>query len=191
MTRRLALILTGLLLAFPLLAAEPFNLSPQYRAALFRGRDHVIDPDVGLYGVNFGATEPQVLEALGEPNGVIVLTERKRAYLYGSSHLLLFRNGRLEEVRISDHVFDWELSQQMDGHPFFDLGSWVVKPGLRKGISFAEARKLLGRPESKPDYRMSYDTEAAVVTLGFHSRSGPGSEDGFFLATLAIRHYGR
>jgi hypothetical protein len=157
--------------------ADALNLEPRYNPALYSARERAIDPDGSIYGVKFGATEKQLLEAFGVPNGVIAVSDSKKALLYGKSHLFILRGGKLRELKVGDHLVNWELSQQMDGNPFFDRGDWQLAPGIRNGMTFEEVQKLINRPSAVPNYRFTYDTKQASVTLHFagHSRS-PGAE---------------
>jgi hypothetical protein len=41
----------------------------------------------------------QVLDALGVPNGVIVISDTRKALLYGKSHMFVFRGGKFRELR--------------------------------------------------------------------------------------------
>ena len=173
-------------------AADALDLKPRYNHALFANRERTIDPDGSVYGVKFGASEKEVLEAFGTPNGVIAISETRKALLYGRSHLFVFRGGLLRELRVSEHNFHWELVKQMDGNPFFDRSDWVLKPGIRNGMDFEEVKKALNRPTAVPHYQFSYDSKHAAVTLNFSSfSSGPGAKpEGYRLLGFSILSYG-
>lgn len=173
------------------IALDALELNPRYNHALFAGRDRSVDPDGSVYGVKFGATEKQILEAFGQPNGVIAVSETRKALLYGKSHLFVLRGGRLRELRVGDHILHWELTRQMDGNPFFDRSDWVLKPGLRNGMNFEEVKKALGRPSAEPNYQFTYDSKEASVTLSFSSySSGPGAKpEGYRLSGFSIVSY--
>jgi hypothetical protein len=173
------------------LAVEGIDLQPRYDPARFSKLDRTIDPDGLIYGLRFGSTEKQVLDAFGVPNGVIAISETRKALLYGKSHLFVFRGGKLRELRIGEHVINWEVARQMDGNPFFDRGDWVVKPGIRNGMSFEEVQKALARPGVAPDHRYSYDTKEASVSLSFSSYSQPGRPVEYRLIGLSIMSFGQ
>ncbi len=173
------------------LATEGINLQPRYDPARYSKLDRTIDPDGLIYGLKFGATEKQVLDTLGVPNGVIAISDTRKALLYGKSHLLVFRGGRFRELRIGEHVINWEMARQMDGNPFFDRGDWVVKPGIKNGMSFEEIQTLLGRPGAVPDHKFSYDTKETSVSLSFASYSQSGREGGYRLHGLSIMSFGQ
>jgi hypothetical protein len=160
-----------LLLANIVIASDVIELNPKYNHSLFIDRDRIIDPDGSVYGIKFGATEKQVLEAFGVPNGVFVLNESKKVFLYGKSHLFIFRNGKFCELRVGEYVFNWDLLKQMEGHPFFDRNDWTLKPGLKDGMDFEEVKKVLGKPNVSPDYKFTFDTKNASITLDFSSMS--------------------
>ena len=172
-------------------ATEGINLQPRYDPARYGKLDRTIDPDGLVYGLKFGASEKQVLDALGVPNGVIAVSDTRKALLYGKSHLFVFRRGKFRELRIGEHVINWELARQMDGNPFFDRDDWVVKPGIRNGMSFEEVQKLLGRPGAVPDHKFSYDTKETSVSLSFASYSHSGREAGYRLIGLSITSFGQ
>ena len=173
------------------LATDGIDLKPRYDPARYSKLDRTIDPDGLVYGLKFGATEKQVLDALGVPNGVIVISDTRKALLFGKSHLFVFRGGKFRELRIGEHVINWEVGRQMDGNPFFDRGDWVVKPGIRNGMRFEEVQKVLGRHGSVPDHRFSFDTKEASVSLNFSSYSQPGREVEYKLISLSIMSFGQ
>ena len=172
-------------------AADGIDLQPRYDPARYSRLERSIDPDGSIYGLRFGASEKQLLEAFGMPNGVIVISDTRKALLYGKSHLFLLRNGRFRELRIGDHVINWEVARQMDGNPFFDRSDWVVQPGIRNGMSFEEVQKLIGRPAAVPDHKFSYDTKEASVALSFASYGHPSRETGYRLIGLSIVSFGQ
>ncbi len=180
------LVLAGLSAAW----AGTLELNPRYEPKRFQDRDTTVDPDTSVYGIGFGSTEAEVLAAFGEPQGIIVINDAKKTLLYGQSHLFTFRNGRLKELIVNDHILDWTLSKQMEEHRFFDRGKWTVKPGFRKDMTFAEVRTLLGRPDAVPDHRYVFDGERSSITLRFsrwHGQSGP---EAYRLNGFSIVHYG-
>lgn len=173
------------------LATEGINLQPRYDPARYSKLDRTIDPDGLVYGLKFGATEKQVLDALGIPNGVIVISDTRKALLFGKSYLFIFRGGKFRELRIGEHVINWGMARQMDGNPFFDRGDWVVKPGIKNGMRFEEVQKVLGRAGAVPDHRFSFDTKDASVSLSFSSYSQPGREVEYRLIGLSIMSFGQ
>lgn len=174
-------------------ASDAISLNPRYNHAMFAGRDRTIDPGGSIYGVKFGATEKQILDAFGVPNGVIAMSDTRKAFLYGKTHLFILRSGRLRELRVSDHIIHWELTKQMDGNPFFDRSDWVLNPGLRNGMDFEDVKKVLGRPTAVPSYQFTFDSKDASITLHFSSFSaGPGAKpEGFRLSGFSILSYGQ
>jgi hypothetical protein len=165
--RPAALIAALAIVAGPVLADDALRLNPRYDHALYANRDRVIDPDGSIYGLQLGASEKQVVAAFGPPNGVIAISDTRKAFLYGKSHLFVFRGGRLRELRVGDHMVDWQLARQMDGNPFFDRSDWVLKPGLRNGMNFDEVRSVLGRPGASPNHQFSFDTPEGYRLYGF------------------------
>lgn len=169
--------------------AEPLQLNPQYSPSFFKMRQKVIDPDKAAYGVPFGATEADLLKALGDPSGVIVSSNTVKVLIYGSSHMFLLKNGRFRELLIGDHVIDWRISQRMEKVPFFDGSGWTLTPGINAQMSFEKVASILKKP-AKPEYRLSYETKNAEVELQFTSMSENGKEKGFVLRGVSIKNYG-
>jgi hypothetical protein len=186
MVRRacIALLVAGSLVAS--VRADALKLEPRYNPALYAALERIIDPDGSIYGLKFGATEKQVIDALGVPNGVIAVSDTRKALLYGKTHLFILRNGKFRELRVGDHVISWELAQQMDGNPFFDRGDWELKPGIRQRMSFEDVQKLVNRPAAVPDHKFSYDTREASVNLSFASYGESGRRMGYRLIGFSI-----
>ncbi|MEX0735652.1 MAG: hypothetical protein WD944_08205 [Steroidobacteraceae bacterium] len=169
----------------------PLELKPEYKPALMKNRPKVIDPDKSVYGVPFGASEAQLVAAFGDPNGLIVVSDSAKAFLYGSTHLFLFKSGKLRELIVGHSVIDWQLSQRMDGNPFFDAGGWTMAPGIQNEMTFEQVQKVLRKPSAVPDHQYSYETDNAVVELMFSSMSGPGTDNTKYrLFGFNVRNYG-
>ena len=182
-----------LILMFAVLAAtacEAVEPSIEYQPKYFKGRTGVIDPDSSVYGVKFGSTEAQVLQAFGPPRGAIRISETRRALLYGNSHLFVFRKGRFLELHVDEHMVSWKVSKQMEKHPFFDKMSWRIKPGIVHRMSFGEIRELLKKPGVRPSYRYSFDGERSTTNLSFSSTHGLSGAEAYNLSGFSIRHYG-
>jgi len=178
-------------LMFSTFAVPDMNLEPEFNPKLFKGRTKDIIPDQSVYGVSFGSTEEDILEQFGVPNGIIVISESKKALLYGSSHLFILKKGKLRELRLSEHVIDWQVSRQMDEHPFFDTATWVVSPGLRKGMNFSEIREVLSKPNAKPNHQFKLEGDSSITTLNFSSSYGMDGPENYSLHGLTIINYGQ
>ena len=147
-----------------------------------------LDPDGKVHGVSFGATAAQVREAFGPPTGSLQISESREALLYGKSHAFVFRKGRLVELHITDHLLDWELTPSMEDHPLFNADRWVLKPGIKNDMNFGEVARLLKKPNARPDYRLNYETEKAVVELNFSGRSDMrGKAEAYELSGVRIK----
>ena len=147
----------------------------------------VIDPDHGVYGVPFGATEKQLAEELGTPSGAIQLSSTRRALIYGNKNAFIFRKGVLRGLVVSQYILDHRVSQGMEPNPVVDSMVWTLVPGIKEGMTYAQVAKLLGRPSSNGDYVITYETESARVELQFAGRQGfRGDPESFTLVGLAI-----
>lgn len=187
-TARLALVLA--VVSLQPACAGSVELDPQYQPSLFRDRVTTIDPDKSVYGVTFGSTEAEVMAEFGEPNGVFVINDVKRAMLYGRSHLFIFRKDKLRELTVSDYALTWTVANQMEDHPFFDRGKWVIAPGFRKEMNFAEVRNLLQKPDAEPDHRYSFEGERSLITLQFSSWQGKSGPESYRIHGFTVVHYG-
>ncbi len=191
---RLAAQVGLLIMLFGLItpAASDTTIGGEYVPSRHKDRSRTIDPDSGVYGIPFGATEEELVNDLGNPSGIVHITSNRRALLYGKSHFFVFRNGAFRELMISDHLVDWRLAQKMDGQPFFDTEAWTLAPGIASGMSFEEVRKILGRPNAIPTYRLDFDGDRSLVQLRFASRGGPDSSGPktYSLNSLHIINFG-
>lgn len=171
--------------------AASIELEPEYHPKLFAERSRKINADESVYGVKFGSTEAVVLKAFGDPSGVIIINDSKKGFLYGHSHLLIFRKGRLRELVVKDHLLDWQLSQQMEDHPFFDSRAWTLEPGIRSRMTFSEVREALSAPQAPPDYTWIASGQASSTTFYFSSVHGQEGPEAYHLSGFWITHYGR
>ena len=163
------LILILFILCFLPLPSLATELGSEYNPSLYKGRSKQIIPDESAYGVLFGSSEKEVIAAFGLPSGVLAINDSKKALLYGSSHLFIFKKGRFRELRVSDHVIDWELTRQMDVNPFFDGDKWNLHPGLTIEMDFGQTCKAINRLNAKPDHRMEIEGETFMTTVFFSS----------------------
>jgi hypothetical protein len=149
-----------------------------------------LDPDGEMHGVRFGATEEQVRATLGPPTGSLQISDSRQVLFYGKSHAFSFRKGRLVELHVMRYLLDWELTQQMEEHPLLNSGRWTLKPGIVDGMTFGEVARLLNKPDARPDYRYSYETDKAFVQLEFSGKmNGQGGPDDFSLTSVRIKSF--
>jgi hypothetical protein len=147
-----------------------------------------VDPDGEMHGVRFGATEAQVRAKLGAPTGTLQISDTRNALFYGKSHAFVFRKGRLVELHITEHLLDWELTQQMEEHPLFNAGRWMLKPGITDGMTFGEVMRQLKNENVRPGHRFQYETETASVELAFSGRVDVGEgEDKYHLMRVRLK----
>ena len=178
MTFRVPAIVSGLILI--IMAASAFGKEPV---------SSVIDPDHGVYGVAFGATEKQLIDKLGEPSGTIQLSSTRRALVYGKKHAFIFRKGVFRGLIVSNFILDYDLVQGMEPHPVVDSITWTLVPGIKEGMSYAQVSKLVGRPAATGDYHLMYETADARVNLQFSGSEGSRRDpEGFTLFGFVIEH---
>ena len=170
--------------------ALSIELASEYSPSFFKSRKAAIDPDEAAYGVPFGANESEVLKQIGLPNGIIRVSSSRKVFIYGKSHAFVFRKGVFRELRVSHSMIDWQLSKQMENHPFFDRGDWTISPGIKSNMSYDEVMLSLGQAGGIGDHRFAFDTENATVNLSFSSRTSAGSSPKYQLFGFHIIHYG-
>ena len=170
--------------------SDRFDWSPRYDPQQFKGVDRTIDPDGHIYGLPFGALESELVATFGEPMGVIVISDNRKGYLYGRSHMFVLHNGKLRELIIRENILDWQVAEQIAGHPFFDGGRWTLQPGIESGMDFASVATTLGAPHVDPDYRHAFDGESSQTELLFSSQRDSTGVMSFELYGVSVTHYG-
>ena len=150
-----------------------------------------IDPDASVYGVKFGSTENEVMAEFGQPQGIIFLNDTMRAFLYGQSHLFIFRKGKLGELMVNKHGLLRDLRRYMETHPFFDSGRWMIEPGLRFRMKFTEVRRMLNKPGAKPGLKYTFHGERSSTTLLFSRKLGRSDAEAYRLYGFSIVHRGQ
>jgi len=149
-----------------------------------------IDPDESFYGVPFGASEEDFMKIHGKPDGYIRLGAGRAAMIYGRVQAVVFENGKLVGIRISNQIVDWKLANEGQGWSASDNPDWRLNNGIIMGMSRKEVRKLLGdrllEDELHNDY---YLTTKARVELDFAQFSGRGTGDeAYELIGIYVRH---
>ncbi|HAX62033.1 MAG TPA: hypothetical protein DCX95_05725 [Elusimicrobia bacterium] len=134
----------------------------------------VIEPEKGIYGLPWGSTIDETYKYFGKPNAIIQLEESKLVLIYGRTHKLIFRDGKLFCVEIRDQILDYSLADMLGEHPFFG-DRWILSPGIMKDISKKEIVKKFDRENieihEEEDYRLFYDVGNVRVTIYFSSYS--------------------
>jgi hypothetical protein len=185
--------LVALLLALSAYGADSLSLRPAYKPGLLKNQSTVIDPDKSAFGIPFGSSESKVTSAFGDPNGVFVINESTKALLYGKATVFVFKGNKLRELYLTRSVVEWAISEKMEGNPFFDGNKWVFGNGIVEGMSFPEIAKRIGKPNARPDYHLSYESEAAVTEFTFSESvdSGRDKADRFSLLGITVKNYGK
>lgn len=173
------------LLSGALLLSAPHGVDAQQKVS------SDLDPDGLMYGLKFGATENQVVAALGQPSGSLRLTATRKVLVYGKCNLFVFWKGAFRELDVGHVLLDYKLAEQMEDHPLVSCASWTLKPGIRESMTFGKVARLLNRPNAQPDYHFNYETESATVELDFAgTERNPGEADNFTLLGVRIKSIG-
>ena len=147
-----------------------------------------IDPVKGIYGLRFGSTIDETYKYFGKPSGVFQISESRVMLMYGKSHTLIFRKGKLFCVMVTDCQLHWELGNMMEEHPFFDRG-WILEPGITSRTSKKRVKEILGRDIPDNTYQWSYDKGDATIELNFTS-IGTENMKSFEVIGFKIEYYG-
>lgn len=97
-----------------------------------------------LFGIPVGTSEDEVIKLFGPATGYIRINGSQTLMLYGKSVGLVFDGGKLSGLRLSDHLVDWRISNDMENYTPFNRVEWRMNNGIRKNMSMAEVRRILG-----------------------------------------------
>lgn len=189
-----ALGLLTLLPTIPAFAAEDLREKVQSPASQ-PAADAVIDPAGAIFGVRFGATEDEVMQKFGQPAGFIRLDADRSAMLYGQNFLLLFYKEKLDGLRVTRAVFDWQISQWIKPSPPFATEEWTMSNGLREGMNLKEVVAIIkvAPPESRK-YHLEWSTNTTNIEFTFSRYSDRGDGDDSYVLhgfLMARQHAGK
>lgn len=138
----------------------------------------VVDPKGTIFGVPFGASGDEVLQQFGEPNGRLRLDERRTAFLYDRSFLFLFYEGKLDALRVSRYVINWETANWIQPRPPFSSDEWSLSNGIRSGMTLQQVADLLQIPVPENNkYRLVWSTDRTTLDMNFTYRSDRSEAD--------------
>src|SRR6185295_17494075 len=138
---------------------------------------NIIDPDKSIYGVQWGSSEDEFIARFGNPTGYIRLNASDTVMLYGKSHAFIFTASKLSGVRISMNVLDWRLSQSIPALTPFDGAGWQLSNGIRREMTLAEVKKILGESLKTERIQRYFNTDKARVELDFAHYPMEGEND--------------
>ncbi len=188
--KQLIWVLGALLYCALTVKAIGSELGLEYDPSRFNNRSRIINPDASVYGVPFGTSSKEMVVAFGQPSGIIMINDFKKALMYGSSHLFIFKRDKFRELLISDHIFPWDFTSQMDAHPFFDGKRWELKQGITAEMDFKSVSKKIGQPNAKPNYSLKFEGERSSNELKFSHWTGATGDTGYRVIGLRVIHYG-
>jgi hypothetical protein len=130
-----------------------------------------IDPDEHIFGIKYGESESSVISILGKPNGRININSNEFVLIYGNDIALLFKNGELNGVRISDcnssdSLFRFYPKKGIWPPTRFSRVHWKLTNGLHKDTTLSEIISTLGvKGLSMPLWgsHVEYETDKATV----------------------------
>jgi len=124
-----------------------------------------IDPDRHIYGIPLGTSEDEFMTAHGKPSGYVRLRGEDTLLIYGKTHGFLFRAGKLAGVRITHHILDWTLSEQIPGDSPFDRIEWKLTNGITDEMDLTKVKDITGDKLSDDEHRPFYETDRSRVRL--------------------------
>lgn len=134
-----------------------------------------IDPDKQIFGIPYGTSEDDVLKKLGKADGYFRINKNTTAILYGGYCSLIFRNDSLDGVKVGHGQIDWRLMIEMPEGVTFRFNNWMLKNGIKAGMTLKEAGKKADIKDSK--YGKRFETEKAVIEIEVGVMSGSKDKD--------------
>jgi ABC-type phosphate transport system auxiliary subunit len=126
---------------------------------------NTIEPGKHIFGHAFGTTEDEFIKAEGKPDGYLKLSGHRTVMVYGRSHGYLFTDNKLTGVRITRHLLDWRLSNQMPYQQHRSEDDWIISNGVRAKMSKAELIKLLGDKLKTKGYPLAFEIDDCVIEV--------------------------
>tara|TARA_B110000858_G_scaffold89711_2_gene103760 strand:+ start:26182 stop:26664 length:483 start_codon:yes stop_codon:yes gene_type:complete len=146
-----------------------------------------IVPDEGVFGVRWTASEAELIETLGEPNGYFELSRFRKMVYYGKSHSFLLINNQLKGYYFLEHNHSNMLNESVAKNQQFDQAVVTISGKSVFDESFEDVENLLDIELGEPDYRASFITDFVSVNLTFPSMT-MGSTRSFRLGGVEIKY---
>ena len=128
-----------------------------------------IDLDKDVFGVPWGASESELVEALGEPNGYFNISRFRKLVYYGKSHSFLLVNNQLKGYYLHEYNQTNLLNESVVVNQEFDRATVTINGKDIMDKSFADVESALGVDLGDPDYSTSYITDFVSVEFSFSS----------------------
>jgi hypothetical protein len=143
------------------------------------GETSEIVPDVSIYGTPYGTTEDEFIKQHGKPTGYIALSSNDSGMIYGKKHIFLFKNKKLNGVKISFNILDWQIANQIKSRTKFDNYNWILDNKIEEETNLAKVKKILGSKLQTDEhgYKKFYETDKSIVTINFSHRVDQGEND--------------
>lgn len=188
---RLPILFGVLIAAIPLTAsAGPLELRPDHTVDRWDGREAVIDPDFGLYGVPFGSSRAEVIAAFGDPRGVVAMKDARTAFMYGCTHLLIFESDRLTELVIEERLIQECVGTRTDRFPVFD-GRWTLKHGVYKNMPeqdvVARLKEVGISIDTDHSFKTEFKSKHSTITLRFGGWASSDSDEPYVFGLAGLR----
>lgn len=128
--------------------------------------DLIIEVGERIYDFPIGMTEDEFIAKKGKPVGYLRIDEVRTAMLYGRKHAFLFKDKKLDGVRISHGIVDWKLSNQLRSDKLLDASTWRLTNGVYEGMTLEELEEVLADNLKTDRYLRYFDVGNSRVELG-------------------------
>jgi len=140
-------------------------------------KNNIIDPDNHIFGMPWGSTEDEVIEAWGKPTGYISFGEDRSGMFFGRHYIFLFDKGKLAGLIAGIDVLQGGLVEKIIPGNMFDNLAWRLNNGIESGTEWDKVDQIIigsaFASEIQKDFKRAYETEMARVTFYFtHSFNG-------------------
>lgn len=126
-----------------------------------------IDIDKGPFGIKWGATEEEIVDGIGEPNGYFNISNHKKLMFYGKKIVFLLSRGKLKEVNFSDYSHSILLRTPIAVNSEFETANITVNGKEIFRENFKQLEDVLGIELGEPSSQAEFATNTADVYLSF------------------------
>lgn len=144
--------------------------------------------DIGkhIFGHEYGISENDFIAKEGKPDGYLSLSGGKTVMIYGKTVGIVFRHKKLVGVRISSHILDWTLSEDLKSTSRFDGINWKVKQGVYSGMSKEQLEKTHGAALGNHHYEQHLQIGEDKLIVKFSSSKNDKGATKFFVCGIYL-----
>ena len=139
--------------------------------------DWNIDIENGPLGVKWNASEKEVIEVLGQPNGHFNISKHRKILFYGKTITLFLSRGKLKEVMYAEHESYALMNTPVSYNADFDKAEITISNQKVIGENFDNVAKALKVDLGAPDHQVELATDSADIYLSFSSSVWDGKKN--------------